>query len=49
MLREPGNTGVRISINKDQKEMTFNLKNKRFIDKKIIENLKKLDIQAEIN
>ena len=48
MLREPGNTGVRISINKDQKEMTFNLKNKRFVDKKIIENLKKLNIQAEI-
>ena len=49
LINEPGNTDVKISINNNDKEMIFRLKNKRNINQKIIESLKKLQIRAEIS
>ena len=48
-LNKFGNTEVRIKYKFKEKFITLNLQNRRYIDRKIVDSLKKHQIQSIIN
>ncbi len=48
LIKNKGNTDVKIKFNNGKEELIFKLKNKRFVDRKLLNIIKKQDILATI-
>ncbi len=48
LIKNKGNTDVKIKFNNGKEELIFKLKNKRFVDRKLVNIIKKQDIHATI-
>ena len=48
LIKNEGNTAVKIKFNDGKEELIFKLKNKRFVDRKLINIIKNQDILATI-
>ena len=49
LVKKEGSTDVKINLKDDKNELTFKLKNKRFIDRKSINLIRKQDISTIID
>ncbi len=49
LIKRDGNTNIKIKIKSENKNLLFNLKNKRYIDRKLINSIKNMNISAIIN
>ena len=49
LIKNKGDTDVKIKFNNGKEELIFKLKNKRFVDRKLVNLIKNQDISATIN
>ena len=49
LIKNKGNTDVKIKYNNGKEELIFKLKNKRFVDRKLVNIIKNQDILATIS
>jgi len=49
LIKNNGDTDVKIKFNNGKEELIFKLKNKRFVDRKLVNLIKNQDISATIN
>ncbi len=49
LIKNEGNTEVKIKLNNEKEQVTFKLKNKRFVDRKLLNIIKNQDILTTIN
>ena len=49
LIKNKGKTDVKIKFNNGKEELIFKLKNKRFVDRKLVNIIKNQDISATID